>query len=60
MDQIWWNHIIKAHAFLENVVKSCRRHNTADPSDSVPMEKYISGSDREQLLMEAEKINWKS
>lgn len=21
MDQIWWNHIIKAHAFLENVVK---------------------------------------
>ena len=21
MDQIWWNHIIKAHAFLENIVK---------------------------------------
>ena len=39
MDQIWWNHIIKAHAFLENIVKE------ADPSGFSTMEKYISGSD---------------
>lgn len=47
MDQIWWNHIIKAHAFLENVVKEAAGGHSlllALPGFGT-MEKYISGSD---------------
>ena len=54
MDQIWWNHIIKAHAFLENVVKEAAGGHSlllALP-DSVPWKSTFLDLIREQLLME--------
>ena len=45
MDQIWWNHIIKAHAFLENIVKEAAGGHSLLLTGFGTMEKYISGSD---------------
>ena len=54
MDQIWWNHIIKAHAFLENVVKEAAGGHSLllTLPDSVPWKSTFLDLIREQLLME--------
>ena len=54
MDQIWWNHIIKAHAFLENIVKEAAGGHSLllTLPDSVPWKSTFLDLIREQLLME--------
>ena len=54
MDQIWWNHIIKAHAFLENIVKEAAGGHRLllTLPDSVPWKSTFLDLIREQLLME--------
>ena len=54
MDQIWWNHIIKAHAFLENIVKEAAGGHSLllTLPDSVPWKSTLLDLIREQLLME--------
>ena len=55
MDQIWWNHIIKAHAFLENVVKEAAGGHSlllALP-DSVPWKSTFLDRIREMCIRDS-------
>lgn len=57
MDQLWWNHIIKAHTFLEDIVKETVGGNSMLLSlpVSVPWRNTLIDLVGEQLEMENSK-----
>ena len=61
MDQIWWNHIIKAHAFLENVVKEAAGGHSLllTLPDSVPWKSTFLDLDvyKRQVLLKVRRID---